>query len=247
MSITINGLHIDHRNAENQLLSLTHGEDQIVDLDSYRGISRKEAVWICKSMKNVISSIFRIELPKENVGEQHEPSGYAYETRYGDRDLAIKKLSERDSILEVGGPTVNPGYTLDDLYGVSPTYIGNVVSPDENDYTKTTYLQFDAKSLPFRSASLQAIFISCLPGALRNRYLEDQRLRDDALNEAYRVLEPNGILIWSGGTVDDLRALHGLGAMPLHIYMSVGYISLGENGRKGYVVNSPWFYGAFEK
>lgn len=70
----------------------------------------------------------------------------------------------------------------------------------------------DASALPFRDSSLSAIFASCLPRVrIDERQITDVPLREPAIREAYRVLEPGGLLVWQGSFWNDLRVAQSLG------------------------------------
>lgn len=126
-------------------------------------------------------------------------------------DVIAALNAVRGPFVEVGGPTHDQWpheyqYRLVDISKLSKEIIStnivpgvNVWEPSEEDgeYTLTDYLpadmQADGTKLPFKAASLGAVFASAVP----------TEIRPQVLQEAYRVLEPGGLLVWQHGVPED--------------------------------------------
>jgi ubiquinone/menaquinone biosynthesis C-methylase UbiE len=116
-------------------------------------------------------------------------------------------------LIEIGGPTPNQwatdsAYNLIDTNTLTKKIITtNITSGvDVWDYSDETGeeekvdflpvdIQADALRLPFKSSSVGAIFASALP----------VEIRVGALQEAVRVLETGGLLIWQHGIEQDRK------------------------------------------
>lgn len=119
---------------------------------------------------------------------------------------AAKSLRERKgNFIEVGGPTTQ-GYELVNINRLDRRlYITNIDPkgcPLFDPFSRTPrvvrYLPIDfpadATNLKFTDKSIGALFASCLNGNIRSK----------AIAEAARVLEDGGLLIWQGGTEQDI-------------------------------------------
>lgn len=118
-----------------------------------------------------------------------------------DLDRALEEIP--GPVVEVAGPTsrtpmidfkklktpffvsnINPGVKITDPYtGEFIEYMGKV------DF------QADATRLPFESETIGALFAACLPIEIRDEFLE----------EASRVLKPNGLVVFEGLFPKDLE------------------------------------------
>lgn len=150
-----------------------------------------------------------------DVDEYHSTAHYYLEQRYG--ELPSKAMLEQGKILEVAGPTFGED-SLVERYGIQPDVVTNIdpvpYQLEEAGYlleTGSVDVVSNAAAVPFGDGSFETVYISCLPGAPRQRTRrpEWETLRDDAIAEAARVLKSGGRLLWYGGTTDDFdTALH---------------------------------------
>lgn len=92
-------------------------------------------------------------------------------------------------LIEIAGPTAR-GYALVDFSRVDKELLVTNVISDEPEVDCLA----DATHLPFRDNSVGTIFVSGIPKVFRPK----------AIPEIQRVLEPNGLVIWQGGTTSDI-------------------------------------------
>lgn len=92
-------------------------------------------------------------------------------------------------LIEIAGPTTK-GYALVDFNHVDKELLVTNVISDEPEVDCLA----DATHLPFKDNSVGAIFVSGIPKVFRPK----------TIPEIQRVLEPNGLLIWQGGTIRDV-------------------------------------------
>jgi len=120
------------------------------------------------------------------------------------------EINKRQGIfIEVGGPTKQGFISLEGITLPKEPIISNISSTPPGTATKEEVklqhpkikLIADATSLPFPDNSIGLILASCLPS----------RIRSSTLAEAYRVLEPGGLLIWQGGRIEDLAEAKRIG------------------------------------
>lgn len=139
-----------------------------------------------------------------------------------------EKLSKIDGpFVEVAGPT-EKGYSIVKLEDLDKkVFVSNIIPgwTEFNDQTGEIIglegkvdLQADARDLPFGDNTLGAVFCSNLgelnstPGRINKNQLENKlKLRADALKEIFRVLQSEGILMWQGGTEDDVKLAQEIG------------------------------------
>ncbi len=108
-------------------------------------------------------------------------------------------------LVEIAGPTDN-GFELVDLSKLDKKVFESNISPgcplyDDMTgeflcYTGQIDFQSYAQNLPFKESGIGVLFASCLPKDIRNRTIQ----------EANRVLEDGGLLIWQGGTDEDVES-----------------------------------------
>lgn len=121
--------------------------------------------------------------------------------------------------IEIGGPTATEywfGLKLIDTKTLNKkVYVSNitpgVIIHMENGKTKQygkVDFQADATKLPLKNNSIGALFASCLNGPIRA----------DVLDEAYRVLEPDGLLLWQGGKQEDIEKAKSLGFVTKEVW-----------------------------
>lgn len=104
--------------------------------------------------------------------------------------------STKGPIIEVGGPTLRPenlglAYTLRGYIGIArekdKVFISNVFGSNVD-------FRADARSLPFESETIGAIYASALPVDITRQ----------TILEAYRVCETGGFLVFNDGTYDGI-------------------------------------------
>lgn len=132
-------------------------------------------------------------------------------------DLIGALHATHGAFLEVGGPTdgeraLFPAELLDRKLLVSNINTGRaIIGPDgEDTYAKEVDFQADAMQLPIRDKSLGCLVASALPFFIRN----------EAIQEASRTIEPGGILIWQAGIPYDFLVAEEFGfeVMKYHKY-----------------------------
>jgi hypothetical protein len=117
-------------------------------------------------------------------------------------------------LIEIAGPT-DYGFELVDLSKLDKKVFVSNISPgcplyDDVTgeflcYTGQVDFQADAQNLPFRESGIGILFASCLPKEIRNRTIQ----------EAKRVLEDGGLLVWQGGTDEDIESAKKIGLEPV--------------------------------
>ncbi len=125
---------------------------------------------------------------------------------------ALKRLAETKGILlEVAGPT-EEGYNLVDIKKLpKKLFITNITpgrpqfDPETGEFigygAKVDFVE-DATKMTFNENSVGAVFSSCI-GSINVEGLEQDGIREKTIKEAYRVLEPGGLLIWQGGNEEE--------------------------------------------
>lgn len=129
-------------------------------------------------------------------------------------------IREHGPILEVAGPTLSD-VSAQKFFGVTPDIVSNI---SEINARGNIHLQADATTLPVRKGGVGTIFISCLPGAPRERYEKFSHTRDKALEEAYFTLPHGGRLLWQGGTEEDFTYALKLGFEPEFVEVHSGVV-----------------------
>ncbi|MBP9820247.1 methyltransferase domain-containing protein [Candidatus Woesebacteria bacterium] len=145
-----------------------------------------------------------------------EPQGRTHGGRElsAEFDVLTALHKVKGQFIEIGGPT-QPHYVLETPYLVVDTkklpkpLITTNITPAtkvfEPDYETGEYseaqllptqVQIDGRQLAFADNSVGAVFASALPVEIRGKVLV----------EAYRVLEPGGVLIWQYPFVSDLHS-----------------------------------------
>lgn len=157
--------------------------------------------------------------------EEEELSNF-YEEGF---DIYEKLKQVRGPFIEVAGPTEG-GYRLVDVQQLGKkVYVSNRSTSWARGKLD---FEASATDIPAKSESIGALFVSCLGGRqkddpeeliklekkidklgwLSDKELEEyrklsheskRRLRNTALQEAFRVLEDKGVLIWQGGAKED--------------------------------------------
>ena len=141
-----------------------------------------------------------------------------------DFDIEEKLKNVKGLLIEKAGPTES-GYSMVDTQGLgkkiytSNIYEGCPILEDGktvNFFGKVDF-QADAKKLPFRNGTIGAVFCSCLGKVctddedfFRNR-MKNVILREEAIKEALRVLEPGGLLILQDFWMEDMKMAEHLG------------------------------------
>lgn len=72
-------------------------------------------------------------------------------------------------------------------------------------YTGQIDFQADAQNLPFGDGKISVLFASCLPKEIRGRTIQ----------EAERVLEDGGLLVWLSGFDEDIESAKKIGLEPM--------------------------------
>lgn len=177
----------------------------------------------CRLLRNFITDWLPTQFEKPEVVRRQWRPGQIRQF-YGSRHR-VREIIPTGTILEVAGPTQG-AESMPALYKLAPTYVTNIADQNEQGNVGPVDFKADARSLPFCDNSLSGVFISCLPGALRNRSsdLKTHTLRDDSMLEATRTLRAGGILMWIGGTQADFDfAKNACGLAPLHIEATTHY------------------------
>ena len=126
---------------------------------------------------------------KENIG-----------WRKPDFDLSSELSKRKGPFIEVAGPTLG-GFDIvrpkDIKSADKPYFTSNITEGLETYGRKVAPVDFvaDARHLPFTDESIGAVFASCLVADIRK----------EAIQEACRVLEPGGLLVWEGTFSDDIE------------------------------------------
>lgn len=136
-----------------------------------------------------------------------------------------KEINELDApLIEVGGPTDSSWHLTDIRNSRQKMYISNITpgNPVQKGVRKdgTPKIEYkgkvdflaDATKLPFRDASVGALFNSCLPRSKRAEFMQ----------EAQRVLKDNSLLIASGFFEEDMETAKQAG---FHLVENVRYKS----------------------
>lgn len=161
------------------------------------------------------------KIEREEIIEDYKEEGF---------DIEEKLKEVNGPYVEVAGPTPG-GYDLVDINNLGKKlHVSNAFSrlaKGKIDF------KANAKELPLKNESVGALFVSCLGGIQRDdpeelkllekkvgknwvsnktakrydelSYQEKRKLRERALEEAYRSLEDGGILIWQGGEKEDVE------------------------------------------
>jgi hypothetical protein len=146
----------------------------------------------------------------------------------------VEKLKQVDGpFVEVAGPT-DGGYKLVNMQNLGKkVFTSNLWVNGKIDF------QASATELPIKDGKVGALFVSCIGGIQKNdpeelkklnkkmtswrvtnkdekRYEElayesKRKLRDTTLQEALRVLEEGGVLIWQGGEKEDYDTASEMG------------------------------------
>lgn len=206
---------------------------------------------IVKKLAQRIREIFK-ENPKEVEPEKKEELNNFYEEGF-DVYEALKQV--KGPYIEVAGPTEG-GYML-----IETEKLGRklTISNQSASWAKGKIdFEANATDLPMKDGSIGALFISCLGGMQKDdseelkklefksrfskkesalyeklSYESKRRLRDGALQEAFRVLEDKGLLIWQGGEKEDyIKALElgfALKVLKDDRRVGVAYSKLGYN------------------
>ena len=132
-----------------------------------------------------------------------------YEWKDKNFDTYVKINSISKPLIELARPT-KQGYHLLDTSGLkNKIYTSNIDKfPEmgEEDNKEIIDFQADSKHIPLKNNGVGVIFCSYLP------YNE----RSETISETERVLEDNGLLIWQGGTIEDLQKAYELGFRVRH-------------------------------
>lgn len=118
--------------------------------------------------------------------------------------------------IEVGGPTWG-GYELVPTEKLKTRlYVSNIPNPSptvkamvlnfvkgllKGRFSRKVHFQADGRELPLANSSVGALLGSALP----------TQLREKLFKEAYRVLEPGGLLVFQTGTDNDKKQIEKLG------------------------------------
>ncbi len=154
------------------------------------------------------------------------------------------EIRSKGPIIELAGPTLG-GYSMRTNYDVDPDFTSNLVGEDEPASFGRVDFQADATKVPLADKSVGSVFISCLPGASREKHSETMNLRDDAIAEAGRVVKPGGYLFWRGGQPEDFEAILQQGFIPVSVEAVSGVI---ENIQQGEFASPDFtFHGVFER
>lgn len=141
-----------------------------------------------------------------------------------DFDIEKKLESINGPLIEVAGPTEG-GYSIIDMDSLgNKIYVSNLTKgcPISKDGKTVNYFgkvdfQADAKQLPFQEGKIGAVFCSCLGkvgktnGDLLRERMENVLLREKAIEEAMRVLEPGGLIVIDNFVLEDMKMAEHLG------------------------------------
>ena len=113
----------------------------------------------------------------------------------------------RGPLIEAAGPTYGGFAFIDSSKLRKRMYVSDLV-PDRNvDFAA------DATKMPFADNSVGSLFISCMP--------IDKRVQ--SLQEAERIIEDDGYLVWQGGYPTDVRKALDLNFVPKQASLREGY------------------------
>jgi len=170
---------------------------------------------------------------KEIIIKAQEPKIESWKEKNFDVDKRIE--TTRGQFIEIAGPTAK-GYKQVDLEKLPrKIYITNLFpgcpyykKTEKGDIVLEGYegkvdFEADATEMPLRDSSVGAVFstnLSAFPSEKHNLTKEQidtetdrltKILRENAMKEAWRILEPGGLLIWQGGKEEDFTVAHNLG------------------------------------
>lgn len=126
---------------------------------------------------------------------------------------SIKEV--KGPLVEIAGPTQG-GYRLVDTNDLNKKlFVSNkklgcpLFNPNTGERAgyigSSVDFRADATKLPFKAGSVGAVFVSCLGPLFDDpQAIPVVALRKSAIEEAGRVLEPNGFLVWQGGSRQDI-------------------------------------------
>jgi len=168
----------------------------------------------------------RIEpAPEEIIGVKGPIMELAPSGSYRIEDFDIYDELKSGPLIEVAGPTEDgfdfvdieklPGKIfVSNLYPGTPRFkTGNMIG-----YYGLVDFRGDGRSLPVKEGSVGAIFLSCL-GRTRGKdgesetekYRLNKELRENVMEEAYKVLKPGGILVFEKTKREDFEFATRLG------------------------------------
>ncbi len=141
-------------------------------------------------------------IPIENKGDESwEKKGFTLESELRNR---------QGPFIEIGGPTPN-GFELVNYDSLDKKIFMSNITPGCPLYDEMTgqFLGYigkinfyaDGKQLPLKDGGIGALFASNMPYAIRKQLI----------HEAKRVLEENGLLVWQGGTEEDIQEASRIG------------------------------------
>lgn len=150
----------------------------------------------------------------------------------------LKRLAETKGILlEVAGPTEG-GYGLVDINNLPKKLFISNISPGKPQFDPETgkFIGYggkvdfveDATKMTFNENSVGAIFSSCI-GSINVEGLQQDDIREKTIKEAYRVLEPGGLLIWQGGNEEEFSFTRECGFRMLQCKITRGKYPSGED------------------
>jgi hypothetical protein len=91
----------------------------------------------------------------------------------------------------------------------------------------------DATKMTFNESSIGAIFSSGIE-SINVEGIPQEKIREKTIKEAFRVLEPGGLLIWQGGVEEDFIIARGCG---FRLLQSKAIEAKLSNGKKELVCN----------
>jgi len=155
------------------------------------------------------------------VSSTHRHNEYRREWRQENFDIYTTLNSRKGPFIEIAGPTPD-NYRMVDMqrldkkvyssnkYKGLPLFSGQ--TGEFIGYSHPVDFQADAQNLPMQDGSVGAIFCSCLSTLFlqegkttEQATQETKELHEKAIQESYRVLEKEGLLIWEGGTQNDIE------------------------------------------
>lgn len=150
---------------------------------------------------------------------------------------ALKRLAETKGILlEVAGPTED-GYELVDINKLPKKLFISNIAPGKPQFDPETgkFIGYggkvdfveDATKMTFNENSVGAVFCSCI-GSINVEGLQQDDIRKKTIKEAFRVLEPGGLLIWQGGNEEEFSFARECGFRMVQCKTTEGEYKSGE-------------------
>lgn len=186
------------------------------NIESIAQVEKPEIISFRQSLDDLVERIKERFLKHPGTLETEKQGIKTGDERWTTKGFSIKDeiRNRQGPLIEIAGPT-DHGFELVDIYALEKRVLQSNISPgcplyDELTgeflcYTGQVDFQADTQNLPLGDGKVGVLFASYLP----------KEIRDRTIQEAKRVLEDGGLLVWQGGTTEDIEIAEKAGLKPV--------------------------------